>query len=336
MKLLTVAAGLIGLAVAIVLIAHEGYQAIVQVLGIAGWGLLWLIPFHVLPLLLDARGWQVLLRPSDPQRQAGLPFLLWIATVREAINRLLPVASVGGEIVGIRLVLLRPLPGTAVTASVVIEVLLTIVSQFLFTALGLILLVTLLHGNDTSNALFIGLAVSLPVPAALYLLLRHGALFSRMERALLGMLGDTSRLAGLLGNSGELDRSLHRLFEQPGRLARALAWQLAGMIAGSFETWLALALLGHSVTAWEAITLESLTLAVRHFAFFVPGGVGVQEAGLVLFGNLIGLPADLSVALSLAKRVREIGCGVPALLSWQWVEGRRLRRALDRRAPGVR
>jgi len=78
--------------------------------------------------------------------------------------------------------------------------------------------------------------------------------------------------------------------------------------------------------------LESLTLAVRHFAFFVPGGIGVQEAGLVLFGNLIGLPADLAVALSLAKRVREIGFGVPALLSWQWVEGRRLQQALSRRA----
>jgi len=332
MKLLSIVAGLIGLAVVIALVVHEGYQPILQLLGLAGWGLLWLIPFHVLPLLLDVEGWRVLLKPSDPQHRASLPFLWWIATVREAVGRLLPVASVGGEIVGIRLVLLRPLSGPAVTASVVIEVLLTLVNQFLFTALGLVLLVTLLHSTDTSDALIIGLAVSLPVPIGLYLLLRHGSLFTRMQRVVLSMLGNTSRLAGLLGNSAALDQELRKLFAQPGRLAQSLCWQQAGMVLGSFEVWLILWLLGHPVSAWEALTLESLTLAVRHFAFFVPGGIGVQEAGLVLFGNLIGLPADLAVALSLAKRVREIGFGVPALLSWQWVEGRRLQQALSRRA----
>lgn len=331
MKLLSIVAGLIGLAVAIALVVHEGYQPILQLLGLAGWGLLWLIPFHVLPLLLDVEGWRVLLKSSDPQRRASLPFLWWIATVREAVGRLLPVASVGGEIVGIRLVLLRPLSGPAVTASVVIEVLLTLVNQFLFTALGLVLLVTLLHSTDTSDALIIGLAVSLPVPIGLYLLLRHGSLFTRMQRVVLSMLGNTSRLAGLLGNSAALDQELRKLFAQPGRLAQSLCWQQAGMVLGSFEVWLILWLLGHPISAWEALTLESLTLAVRHFAFFVPGGIGVQEAALVLFGNLIGLPADLAVALSLAKRVREIGFGVPALLSWQWVEGRRLQQALTRR-----
>ena len=46
---------------------------------------------------------------------------------------------------------------------------------------------------------------------------------------------------------------------------------------------------------------------------------------LILLGAMIGLPADISVALSLIKRLREIGFGVPALVSWQWIELRRLR-----------
>ncbi|MGC8073791.1 hypothetical protein ACP3W1_24840, partial [Salmonella enterica] len=86
------------------------------------------------------------------------------------------------------------------------------------------------------------------------------------------------------------------------------------------ETWLALHLLGHDIGIGAALAIESLTLAVRHFAFFVPGGLGVQEASFVLFGRLVGLPPEVSVALSLARRLREIGFGVPALLSWQWVE----------------
>jgi hypothetical protein len=44
----------------------------------------------------------------------------------------------------------------------------------------------------------------------------------------------------------------------------------------------------------------------------------------VLFGDIIGLPPEASVALSLVKRMREIGFGVPALISWQWAEARRM------------
>ena len=102
-----------------------------------------------------------------------------------------------------------------------------------------------------------------------------------------------------------------------------MAWQVTGMVSGSLETWLALRWLGHPVPFGAAIALESLTLAVRNFAFLVPAGLGVQEASLIGFGALLGINGELALALSLAKRMREILFGVPALLSWYWVEGRR-------------
>jgi uncharacterized membrane protein YbhN (UPF0104 family) len=64
--------------------------------------------------------------------------------------------------------------------------------------------------------------------------------------------------------------------------------------------------------------------AMRHLAFMVPAGLGVQEATLVLFGSALGISSELALAVSMAKRLREVLCGVPALLSWQWLEGRRL------------
>ncbi len=45
---------------------------------------------------------------------------------------------------------------------------------------------------------------------------------------------------------------------------------------------------------------------------------------MVLFGALVGLPADLALAVSLTKRVRELALGLPGLAAWQWVEGNRL------------
>jgi hypothetical protein len=40
---------------------------------------------------------------------------------------------------------------------------------------------------------------------------------------------------------------------------------------------------------------------------------------------------ELALAVSLAKRIREVLCGLPALASWQFLEARRLRREV----PGI-
>ena len=42
-----------------------------------------------------------------------------------------------------------------------------------------------------------------------------------------------------------------------------------------------------------------------------------------MLAPLFGLPAEMGVAVSLLKRAREIVLGVPALIYWQTVEGRR-------------
>jgi uncharacterized membrane protein YbhN (UPF0104 family) len=73
-----------------------------------------------------------------------------------------------------------------------------------------------------------------------------------------------------------------------------------------------------------ALTIESLGLAVRSAAFVVPGGLGVQEAGFLLLGTILGLSPEVSLSISLVKRIRELALGVPAILAWQLIEGRRL------------
>lgn len=334
-KLYVALAGLLGLGLAIWLVIHEGTRDIMAVIGVAGWGILWLIPLHLVPTTLDARGWQALLRPFDPEHRATFPFLSWIAAVREAVDRLLPVANVGGQVVGIRLALLRPLSGTAVTASVLVDILLNVVGRYLFTAIGLLLLLLLVRDAHTAYGLIAVLAATLPMPVALYFLLRHGRLFERIKHLATRILGDRHSLPAAIANSATaLDADLGALLRMHKPLAATLGWQLAAMAFGAVETWVALWLLRYPVTIWNALVLESLVLVVRDITFFVPGSIGVQEGSLVVFGNLIGLPADVSVALSLVKRLRDIGFGIPALLSWQWVEGRNLRARL--RADGTR
>jgi putative membrane protein len=330
-KTATSIAGLLGLALLTALVVHQGVGGILALLSKAGWALLLLVPFHALPLLLDVQGWRTLLAPRDPDGRAALPFLFWVATVREGVSRLLPAVGVGGEIVGIRLVKLRGLDGAATAASVIVEVLLTVTNQYIFTALGLVLLIAATSGTHLGWSILTGLVLSLPMPLVLGALLRYGSVFERLEKLAEAMLGSRNVLAGLLGGSN-LDAEIRALYQHHGRLLAALAWQLSGFILGAFETWLALALLGHEVGAATAIAIEALTQALRNLAFVVPAGLGVQEAGLVVFGGMAGIGTDVSISLSLAKRMRELLFGVPALLSWQWVEGHRLRTALHRKS----
>jgi putative membrane protein len=324
MKRFAYLSGTAGLLLLTGLIVHEGWPALLQAFAHAGWPLLLLVPAHLVPLALDTQGWRVLLEPVDPTRLASLSFLLWVAAVREAVARLLPAAGIGGEVVGIRLSRLRIADTTAVSATVIIEVLITIVVQYLFCGLGIVLMAHLAAGMSQVWSISAGLLLSLPLPGLAYLLLRHGAVFERMEKWARQLLGTRNRFALRL-DGARLDAELHRLFSQPWRLARTLLWQFAGYLTGAFETWFALGLLGHPVDPGAAIAIEALTQAVRHATFMVPGGLGVQEAGVMLFAYLAGVSGEGALSLALIKRGREILFGVPALLSWQWVEARRLR-----------
>ncbi|HEV7138372.1 MAG TPA: lysylphosphatidylglycerol synthase domain-containing protein [Steroidobacteraceae bacterium] len=307
-----------GLALLIGLILREG-SAILVPLVRAGRVLLWLVPLHALPLLLDSLGWRVLIARW---RESRIASLFWIASVREGINRLLPAANIGGEIVGIRLLCETGVDGVAAAASVTTEVVLTIVSQYVFVMLGVLCLLRLTNTVQFADDVLIGLAASLPLLVLLALLLRYGSIFQRMERIAVRFLGEQT-LSFLAGQSASLDAAIRELCTDAPRLLTAMAWQVTGMVAGSLETWLALRWLGHPVPFGAAIALESLTMTVRNFAFLVPAGLGVQEASLIGFGALLGVNGELALALSLAKRMREILFGVPALLSWYWVEGRR-------------
>lgn len=323
MSRLAIGGALAGLLLLSLLVAWQGWHEVLGAVGHAGWALLWLVPLRLFTLALDVRAWQILLGPAP-----GFSFLFWVAAVREAVNRLLPAAGVGGEVVGVRLVRTRLADTAAVTASVIVEVLLTIVVLYLFCGLGVVLMAHIAAGMPQVGVIATSLALSLPLPLSAWWLLRHGAPFQRLERLGLRLLGKPGTLGSPLPglDGARLDAAVARLFGRHGALLRALGWQLLSWLLGSLETWYALRLLGHPVDIASAVAIEALTQAVRHASFLVPAGLGVQEAAVLLFGMLAGVGGEVALSLALVKRMREIVLGLPALLSWHWFEARRLRR----------
>jgi putative membrane protein len=320
MRIAAYIGGLLGLALLVALVIRSDLSAMLHALDSGGLQLLWLVPYRALFFALYAVGWLALLGPYDPRRRAGVGYLFWVTAVREAVDRLLPVASVGGGVVGVRLLRWRGLATVPVSATVIVEMVTTLITVYLFTGLGLLLLVEFDATGRDYHRLLLAFTLTLPVPVATVLLLRFGSAFGRLQKFLRPMVGESMTSE----QAESLDHELRACLRRGRRWLASGALQFAALISGCFEIWFALRLFGHPVSWATALALESMTQAVRHLAFVVPAGLGVQEAGLVIFGQAFGISGELALAVSMAKRIREVLCGLPALISWQWSESRRI------------
>lgn len=314
---------LAGFLTLVALIAWQGAGTIASALLTAGWGLLLILPLHAVQMLFSALGWRALVTATPPISRT---VFLWARWIREAVNSLLPVSQIGGELVGARLLAIRGLDAGSAGASVVVDLTMEVVSQFAFTVLGLALL--LAQGNDEHGsatlAAMIGLIIAVPAVIGFIAAQRRGMLLM-LERF-------WQRLATRWPNlpPGVLDglhEAVQAMYRNPRAVIVSFNWHLLSWLLGAAEVWLILHLIGSPVTLAEALVLESLGQAVRSAAFLVPGALGVQEGGFLLLGALYGLGPEVGLALSLAKRVRELLLGLPGLLAWQLAEGRRLWRA---------
>jgi hypothetical protein len=68
------------------------------------------------------------------------------------------------------------------------------------------------------------------------------------------------------------------------------------------------------------LLLESVGQAIRGAAFAIPASLGAQEGGYLLLAPIVGLAPDVALALSLAKRARELALGLPGLVYLHWSE----------------
>lgn len=308
---------LAGIALLAFITAEQGFAELGQVLASAGWGLAAVVAFHLVAVAASTLAWKALL---DPLRRIGIEVLYWNRLLREAINALLPVAQVGGEVVGARVLTFHGVPPHIAGATVVTDVTIETVTQVLFTLLGLVLLLNAGGGEATTWAVIASVLAAFA--AAALLMAQSRGLFRLFER-LLGKLADMFGWPGLRSFAAMHD-TLMTVYRDRRAVAKGALWHLVSWIVGAVEVWLALKVCGSDATFADALILESLGQAVRSAAFFVPAGLGVQEGGFLLLGVFLGIPPEIALSVSLIKRIRDIAIGAPVVLVWQAIEGRRL------------
>ncbi len=315
----TMIAALLGAGLLAWLLARAGIGGIATVFSLVGWNILWLPLFRIVPILVDALGWrQLFLRTTRP-RAVDLALARWVA---ESVNTLFPVAQVGGHIIRARLIGRIDRSGGEAGGTVMVDFTIGLLTQALFTLLGLALLLRESGASRNTSEIFTGTLVALAILCCFFLSQKVG-LFGFAARRMGRVLAE-ERSASLASRARDLDARIGEIYGRRWRLFACLLWRLAGWISKSGENWLFFHFAGSPLTPAQAIVLESISTGLRSAAFVVPGGLGVQDGGLLLMGSLLGLNPQDVMALALAKRFRELAVGLPGLAWWARVEtGRR-------------
>ncbi|TDR94490.1 putative membrane protein [Enterovirga rhinocerotis] len=316
MKGFVVFAAIAGIALFGGLVAYSGLGDVGSAVAAAGWATLFVVLIRAVVISGCGLSWHLLFPPEH-----RLP--VWVAIglrfVREGVNTLLPVAMVGGDVVGARLATFWRVNLSVAGATTIADVAIQAATSAAFAILGIGVLMWLHGDGPLVRYAAMGAAVAVLLIAAFFV--AQARIGSRLLNALLARLGVKGTATELVER---LWSSLAAIYAAPGRVARSTLVHMLVWIAGTFEVQVALHFMGYPVSFAEALVIESLGQAVRGAAFAVPGGLGVQEGGLVALCALFGIPPGPALALSILKRVAELALGLPALIAWQLLEGRRV------------
>ncbi|MCJ2104302.1 lysylphosphatidylglycerol synthase domain-containing protein [Methylobacterium sp. E-041] len=326
LRRLPLAGTVLGLGLAVWLVATNDLGAVADAFGRIGFlGLAAVVMMRAAIVTICAVAWQRILDGLSP---AGLPAFATLRFVREGINVLLPVASVGGDVVGGRLLTFWGVAGPLAAASILADMLFQVGTQALFALLGAGLLMQVEGEPAAELARWVlrALAVAGLVLAAFFAFQRTGA--ARFVERKLGALSRrfVREAEPARGEGGSVQDALDAVWGRGRRLPllqsvllHALAWTL-----GAAEIAIVLACIGvEGVTVSEVLVIEALSQAIKSAAFPIPSGLGVQEGGFVIVGALFGIDPGTAIALSLAKRVPDVVLGLPSLIVWQNLESRR-------------
>jgi putative membrane protein len=318
----------VGLVIFIAVLASQGLSTVLSTLALAGWGLVLVALFHLVPLVLDAAAIRVLFVAEGAAAVgaaagagASLGEAILARWVGESANSLMPAGQIGGPVLMARHLSLRGMPLPEAVATITVSTTLQTFAQIGFALYGVSLLgahashvsASVLRNSSLIASAFLALQIG-----GFYLLQRRG-FFSKLLRTAARFVGKRD-WSEWLSHARAIDAAVEVTYRRSAAVAASFGLSLIGWVVGTAEVYWILQLLGSPVDLSDALMLESVGQAIRGAAFAIPGALGVQEGGYLLLGSLVGLHAETGLALSLAKRARELLLGLPGLLYLHWAE----------------
>jgi hypothetical protein len=266
---------------------------------------------YLLVIGFDALAWKWLLEIVGRK----LPFrrLMAVRLATEAVLLSFPGGALLAE--GLKPMLLARdgVPYAETTATLAAKKVLLVSTQSLYLAAAAILgwnVLAAIAPRLPSLVLCAAFALAIAASTMMWIFL-HGSLGARSHRVLSNV--PSRRLRTFLASRREgfaaTDTHLASVFgTHVTGLSRAAGPFLLSWLAESLESWTILHLLGVSLGFTEVMAFEAGVSLLRSLVFFVPAGLGVQDAGYMTALSALAIrdPINIGAAFVLLKRAKEI------------------------------
>ncbi len=232
--------------------------------------------------------------------------LFRIKIIGDALNILIPSASIGGE--AARAMLLRKaVPLKQGIPSVLFDKTIEFVASTIFLAVGFLLGALCLKLPD---GLFVPTLVCLAATTAGVILLIY---FSNrgFYGVLLGLSSRHPKIRGWItareGHLRDLDANLRMLYTKGNwRIVAAGGLHFLGRILGVFELLIILKVLGVPAGIIQALFIYVIIVVVNTVFFILPGQWGITESAGMLILKGMGQTSAVGLSLGVIRRIRKL------------------------------
>jgi uncharacterized protein (TIRG00374 family) len=318
-RYINIALLLLGLGLLVVLLVRLDLEEVKDKLIQVGWYFIPAFAAYVLGLATTSLGWQYFIDPEASRaRFRDLFAAFWAG---HAVNISTPTGSLGEVLKG---TLVRDkVKGDELVASLVTLNFLSTVVPLIFTVIGPLLCMLFLDLPMNVMLATLGVALALFIPVTVvFILLRLGVasvLVKILRKLPLVKFKDPE---GLLEKARSIDRRIRECYsKRPARFVKGILWLFFVRLTQVAEVWfILLALLPDQGALW-LLLLAVLTQTVSQLLIwvltFIPGQVGVAEAGSALLFEFLHLDPLVGFSMELIRRIRKIlGIAIGLLIGW--------------------
>jgi len=286
------------------LIWQIGFEAILANIRRFGVWFLAILAVGALWLFFQTCAWSIIQNALFKK----VPFLslFRIKIIGDALNVLLPSASLGGEAARAYL-LKKTIPLKEGIPGIVFDKTVEFVASTVFLASGLLL-----------GSLFVRLPEGLLAPTVICLAVTTAGIVLLVVFSVRGVCATLARITarfprvrkwveGREEHLEALDENLRLLYRR-GHLktAAAAGFHFLARLVGSFEVLIILRVLGVPVGLIQAVFIYSVIVIINTAFFILPGQWGVTESASMLLLQAMGRPAAIGLSLGVIRRIRKL------------------------------
>src|SRR5215472_18260273 len=171
MRSFAILAAIFGVALLTGLTVYYGFDEVMAAIASSRWATALVVAARAAALVGAGIGWWALV----PGRKWGPSAFVVLRFVREGINSFFPLAVIGGDVIGARLLTRFGIVTNLAVASVLVDIFVQVACLFCFVLAGLAIVLSLAGQGEVSATVIALLAIAVPAVVGFFLALNFGA-----------------------------------------------------------------------------------------------------------------------------------------------------------------